>query len=123
MTVPEVVLWSRLQRSQLRGLKFRRQYGVGPYIVDFYCPRCRLAIEIDGDSHFESAEAEDRDRARTAFIEGLGITILRFTNHQVGTELEGVLAVIAEQGEALADEAGAWWSDREREGDRSRTTP
>ena len=49
----EEILWSKLRRRQMLGYKFRRQYSVENFVVDFYCPRARLAIEIDGDSHFQ----------------------------------------------------------------------
>jgi len=123
MTVPETILWSRLRQSQLSDLKFRRQYGVGPYIVDFYCPRSKLAIEIDGDSHFETADAEARDRDRTAYLERHAIHFLRFTNDQIGTELDAVLAAIAETAEALAARGGSWWPGREGGNSRWPTTP
>ncbi len=104
MTAPEVILWSRLQGKQLGGLKFRRQYGVGPYVLDFYCPRVRLGIELDGESHFESEAAEERDRRRTAAVEQAGITLLRDTNYQIGTELESVpAAILCRAEELLAD--------------------
>lgn len=51
-TQPEQLLWRHLRGSQVNGLKFRRQYGVGVYVLDFYCPELRLAIELDGDSHY-----------------------------------------------------------------------
>jgi len=51
MVSTEIILWSRLKNRQLKGLKFRRQYSIGNYIVDFYCPEHRLAIELDGMTH------------------------------------------------------------------------
>ena len=56
-------LWLRLRNRQLMGYRFRRQYGVGPYVLDFYCPKLKLAIEVDGDNHFE-AGAGEYDRVR-----------------------------------------------------------
>lgn len=59
----EVILWSRLKSKGLDGYKFRRQYSVGKFVIDFYCPRLKLAIEVDGDSHFsEESEVCDRER-------------------------------------------------------------
>jgi very-short-patch-repair endonuclease len=63
MSKAEVILWDKLSRKQMHGYKFRRQYGVDQYILDFYCPRLKLAIEIDGDSHFVTG-AEDYDKER-----------------------------------------------------------
>jgi len=81
-TPAEVRLWSILQRSNLGGYKFRRQHSIGAYILDFYCPSERLAIELDGDSHFTD-EAMEYDRQRTAYLKALHIKVLRFLNTDV----------------------------------------
>jgi len=95
MPEAEVILWSKLRRKQLGGHKFRRQFGVGKYSLDFYCPRLRLAVEVDGDSHFRE-QAKEKDSRRQSFIEGFGIEVLRFTNHEVRANLDGVLLRIEE---------------------------
>lgn len=82
MPSAEVVLWSRLRKREISGFKFRRQYGVGPYVVDFYCPELKLAVELDGDSHFQEG-ATEYDGNRQETIEQLGIRFLRFTNLDV----------------------------------------
>ena len=89
----ERILWSQLQRRQLQDLKFRRQYGIGPYVVDFYCPKLRLAIEVDGDSHFQEG-AEKYDKRRQKYIEKRDISFLRFTNNDVYDNLSGVMEEI-----------------------------
>lgn len=89
----EVILWGRLRGEQL-SYKFRRQYSVGPYIVDFYCPHWKLAIEIDGATH-EGEEAVVYDANRPAYIESFGIRVLRFTNQQVYQQLDVVVENIA----------------------------
>ncbi|MCF6451981.1 endonuclease domain-containing protein [Vibrio sp. MMG022] len=89
MPKPEEVLWQKIRRKQL-GVKFRRQHGIGRYIVDFYCAELSLVIEIDGDSHF-STEGKEKDTKRDAFIEALGIKVLRFTNEEVMKQTESVL--------------------------------
>ena len=94
MPAAETVVWSRLRRKQVCGCKFRRQYSVGPYVLDFYCPALKLAVEIDGDSHFV-ADANDYDEQRQAFIESFGVRFLRFANRQVSEDLEGVLEAIS----------------------------
>ena len=95
MPSAEVILWSRLKGRQLAGYKFRRQYSVGPYIIDLYCPALKLAIEIDGDTHFQPGiERYEGDRQR--FIESFGIRILRYTNEDVQHNLDGVLTTILE---------------------------
>ncbi len=89
MPKPEEILWQRIRRKQL-GVKFRRQHGIGRYIVDFYCAELKLVIEIDGDSHF-SDEGKEKDAMRDAFMEALGIKVLRFTNEEVMKQTESVL--------------------------------
>ncbi len=93
MPAAEAVVWSRLRRKQVCGCKFRSQYNVGSYVLDFYCPALKLTVEINGDSHFV-ADANDYDQQRQAFIESFGIRFLRFTNKQVYENLEGVLQTI-----------------------------
>ena len=95
MTEPERRLWQVLRNKQLDGFKFRRQYSVGAYVLDFYCPATRLAIEIDGPYH-DGIEAAAHDRNRQEEIESLGIHFLRFTNDQVDMELKKVLTAIRE---------------------------
>jgi len=94
MPPAEVILWNILRGKSLSGFKFRRQYSIGPYIVDFYCSQLKLAIEIDGESHVVEG-AETRDRERQAFIESKGVHVLRFTNTDVYESLEGIAAQIA----------------------------
>src|SRR5262245_17130771 len=79
MPKAEVVLWSRLQRRQLLGCRFRRQHSVGIYVLDFYSPEARLGIELNGDSHFQEGAVEHDERRRKS-IESFGIKILRFLN-------------------------------------------
>lgn len=91
----EAILWSKLQKRQVLGFKFRRQYSVGPYVLDFYCPDAKLALEIGGDSHFQENAAE-QDGKRQAAIEQLGIRFLRFSNQEIHKNLFAVLERIAE---------------------------
>jgi very-short-patch-repair endonuclease len=90
----EVVLWSRLRGKQVWDAKFRRQFGVGPYLIDFYCPSMKLAIEVDGDSHFGDG-AEERDEKRQRYLESFGIEFLRLPNELVLNETETVIQMIA----------------------------
>jgi very-short-patch-repair endonuclease len=78
----------------MMGYKFRRQYSVGAYVVDFYCAELRLAIEVDGDSHFQNW-SQARDRDREAFIKSFGIDILRVRNVEVFEQLNDVMDAIA----------------------------
>jgi len=90
------LLWGRLKQSRLNGYKFRRQHSVGYYILDFYCPAARLAIELDGDSHLTD-EAIEYDNERTAFLNSLNIRVLRFLNTDIYSNLEAVCTKIAEE--------------------------
>lgn len=95
MPPAEVLLWLKLKGKGLEGYKFRRQYSVNNFVVDFYCPKLRLAIEIDGDSHFvEGADVTDKERQ--AIIESFGISFLRFTNKEIYENLDGILKQIME---------------------------
>ena len=89
-TKAEKILWSKLRNSRLNKLRFRRQYGVYNYVIDFYCPAFKLAIEVIGDVHGYSKQIKS-DAARKKKIELLGIKILVYTNQQVIEETEGVL--------------------------------
>jgi very-short-patch-repair endonuclease len=95
MPKAEVILWSRLKGSQLKGLKFRRQYGVGAFVVDFCCPELKLVIEVDGNSHFVPG-AQEKDLERQSWIGQFGFRFLRFTNEEVYGDLEGVVGRIGE---------------------------
>ena len=85
--------WRFVRNRRFHGQKVRRQYGIGPFVVDFFCPEQRLAIEIDGNSHF-GLEAKAYDHQRTAFLHAHNIRVIRFTNQQVLSDIEGVLAVL-----------------------------
>lgn len=92
-TVPEALLWEHLRDRQLDGLKFRRQYSVGVYILDFYCPACHLAVELDGESH-ASAEAHEYDTERTKYLSTLNIRVLRFANALVYNDIDLIVSAI-----------------------------
>lgn len=93
MTEEELILWSKLKGKQLEGKKFRRQHSIGNYIVDFYCPENKLAIELDGGQHFED-EQEIYDKIRTKYLNDFGIQVLRFTNLEIRKNLTGILEEI-----------------------------
>lgn len=95
MPQPEVILWSKLKEKGLDSYRFRRQYSVGKFVIDFYCPKLKLAVEVDGDSHFVEGSNE-RDRERQKIIETFGITFLRFTNKEINENIDGVLSKIME---------------------------
>ncbi len=98
MSLPEIVLWQALRGGQLQGLRFRRQHPLGPYILDFYCPRARLAVEVDGSAH-DTASAVHHDAQRETWLVQNGITVLRIRAAEVLREErleEGVLCGVAE---------------------------
>jgi very-short-patch-repair endonuclease len=95
LTPAEASLWKSLQRSQVCGKKFRRQHSVGPYILDFYCHECRLAVELDGQGHFNSMMSE-YDYRRDEYLKKLNIRVVRFENRLVFENLKGVLHMISD---------------------------
>ena len=93
-TPAKAALWRLLKNRQLMGRRFRRQYGIGPYILDFCCPSERLAVELDGAVH-EDPMARAYDDSRTAALAAEGLRVVRFENRRVFEEPEAVLAEIA----------------------------
>ena len=89
-TSAEAVLWNRLKEKQLDGRRFRRQFSINNYIVDFYCTTEKLAIELDGQNHFTQAGSAN-DYERDQNLKAQGVTVLRFENEVVFKNIEGVL--------------------------------
>ena len=94
-TDAEAALWSHLRAHRFAGFKFRRQHSCGPFILDFFCTRRKLAIELDGGQHYEP-EAQAYDARRTDYLARRGITVLRFATDLVFRETDGVLSAIAD---------------------------
>lgn len=92
-TETEKILWERLRNNQLKGYKFRRQHPIGLFIVDFYCHRLKLILEIDGEYH-NLPEQIKKDSERTQILESSGLQLIRFTNKEVHENLEDVIAKI-----------------------------
>ena len=90
-------LWLELRKRRFDGHKFSRQIPIGPFICDFVCRRTRLVIELDGGQHSANVE---QDAKRTQFIESAGYRVIRFWNHEVSGNLEGVLQAIGHALEA-----------------------
>ncbi len=99
-TEPEKRLWRHLSNSQLDGHKFRRQSVIGPYIADFLCSQKALVVEVDGDTHDDA-----KDRLRDDVLREHGYRVLRVTNYEVISNMEGVVRVIAS---ALTDAPDRW---------------
>jgi very-short-patch-repair endonuclease len=92
-TEAEILLWSKIRLRQLKDLLFYRQKPLGGYIVDFYCPKAKLVLEVDGAQHFEK-DAMEYDRVRDELLKNMGLTVLRFTNVDVLDNIDGVVEVI-----------------------------
>jgi very-short-patch-repair endonuclease len=89
-TSAERKLWQALCKWQAGGLKFRRQVPLGKFVADFYCASARLVVEVDGESH----TSPEMDARRDSWMESQGITVFRVTNHDVLSNLEGVVLAI-----------------------------
>jgi len=92
MTNSEVVLWSKLKHNQL-GFKFRRQFGVGPYIIDFYCPQLKFAVEVDGEVHALN-RVKYKDKVREKFLKDFNILVKRYWNYEVIENIDSVIEEI-----------------------------
>ena len=101
-TPAEAVLWKMLKGRDADGMKFRRQQGIGPYVLDFYCPELRLCVELDGSSHDYKYEYDEQ---RTEFLQKQGIRVLRFSNEQVWQGLDFVVDEIVRGGRVVRDDA------------------
>lgn len=90
LTDAEKAFWSKVRNRQLNGMRFFRQYSIGPYILDFYCPAVKIAIELDGGQHNQS-EKKEYDEARSEYLKMQGINVIRFWNHEVLIDMQSVL--------------------------------
>jgi very-short-patch-repair endonuclease len=95
MPLAEKIIWAKFRNQQIESCKFRRQYSIDAFVVDFYTPELKLAIEIDGDSHYQDGIPE-YDRERQLFLESKDTKILRFTNQEIYQELDMVVERISE---------------------------
>ncbi len=92
-TEAEKLLWSKIRKKQLKNLQFYRQRIIDNYIVDFYCPKAKLIIELDGSQHYFSA-TQKKDKARDRNLKAKGFNVLRFSDRDVFSNLDGVLEEI-----------------------------
>jgi very-short-patch-repair endonuclease len=95
-TVAEQALWRVVRNRRLAGFKFRRQVPFGPYILDCYCARARLAVEVDGDTH-ATDEGNARDAERTRFLDARGALVLRFWNVELADDEDAAAERIANE--------------------------
>ena len=103
-TSSEALLWKALRGRNAGGYKFRRQQGIGSYILDFYCPELRLCIELDGSSHDHKYEYDER---RTAFLNEQGIKVVRFHNEVVLANVDAVAREIVRIGREIQGKTDA----------------
>ena len=89
-TPQETILWGKIRNNQL-GFKIKRQYSVGPYVLDFYCPLKKLALEIDGSQHIDNKEY---DIERSNYLSSFDIKVIRFWNDEVNVNIDGVILKI-----------------------------
>jgi very-short-patch-repair endonuclease len=101
-TKSEAVLWKELRNRKLGGFKFKRQRVFGPFILDFYCPSCKLAIELDGEIH---QSQQEYDSERTKKLADYGLTVIRFKNQEVISETENVLKEILDVCQQIIENA------------------
>ena len=101
-TKAESLLWEHLRKNQILGFKFRRQFSIDAYVVDFYCTEFKLAIEIDGVTHLKDEEKEYDDYRQTS-LEKVEITFLRFTNQDIFDKLNWVIDTIKNKVKALSE--------------------
>ena len=92
-TDSEKKLWSRVRRKQICGVQFYRQKPIGNYIVDFYAPKAKLVLEVDGSQHFDSGQT-GKDRLRDEYLKSQGLFVLRFNSREVLLELDAVVQMI-----------------------------
>jgi len=93
MTDGEQVMWARLRKKQLLGVQFYRQKPIGRYIVDFFAPKAKLVVEVDGSQHFVGDHALS-DKQRDTYLSNLGLLVLRFNNLEVLRETDAVVEMI-----------------------------
>jgi len=95
-TDAEKMLWSRFRSKQFNGLKFYRQYGIGKYIADFYCPKLKLVIEIDGGQHYDE-KGILKDTKRDEYFAFMRVELIRFNNVELLKNIDGVLMELSKR--------------------------
>ena len=101
-TSAEKIIWQKLRNRQFQDLKFRRQYKIGNFIVDFYCERLGLIIELDGDVHVYKNKQE-KDKIREEFLRKRNFNIIRYTNNEIYNNLDSVMEDLCLRCEKLID--------------------
>ena len=102
-TRAERILWSRLRKNKILGLQFRRQHPINQFIADFYCPKIKLIIEVDGSIH-ELPEHQEYDIGRSQILNEFGITVIRFTNEQILEHTDTIVHEVTQKARQLLEE-------------------
>ena len=110
-TMAERRLWNHVRKDAL-GVRVRRQYGIGEYIVDFYIPKLKIMIEIDGDSHF-TEDNKQYDFVRENYMNNIGITTIRYTNSEVVNNIDSVFSDLLKRVNELSPNLSLSLSKRE----------
>jgi very-short-patch-repair endonuclease len=105
LSVPEARLWNRLRRRLPGQPVFRRQHPIGPFVLDFYCAKARLAIEIDGASH-DMGERPQRDIRRDAWLEKYGVTVVHIVANDLNREIDEAADAIVRMAAARLEQVG-----------------
>jgi very-short-patch-repair endonuclease len=100
MTKAEVLLWLELKNKKVLEQRFLRQFSIGSYVLDFYCPKLKIAIEVDGATHLTDEEIE-YDKYRQSQIEDLGIKVLRFKNYEIYNDRSNIIGEIKNEIEKI----------------------
>lgn len=92
----EEILWNLLRGRKLNGFKFYRQYSIGPYVLDFYCPFVRLAIELDGEYH-KRKDVYSYDQERSLYLKSVGVRVIRFINKETIDKTDQIIDRISKE--------------------------
>jgi len=95
MTDVERLLWSKIRCKQLKGYQFYRQKPIGDYIVDFYSPKAKLVIEVDGGQHY-NIDGKQKDEVRDRYMKQMGLKVFRFSDAEILNNIDGVIEIIWE---------------------------
>ena len=93
LTPEEAILWNVIKSKQIDNYKWRKQHPIGPFILDFYCPKAKLCIELDGNTHY-TFQGTKEDCKRTEYLNNKGIRVILFENRLIWENLEQVLNII-----------------------------
>ena len=96
LTPEEIVMWKALKSKQIESFKWRKQHPIDSYILDFYCPKAKLCIELDGKKHYTFQGAKE-DEIRSRHLKSKGIRIIRFENRLIWENLEEVINIIKQE--------------------------